>query len=604
MAITVINRPLGHKLSDTEVDGDATDSSGDVLITTVSNHGLSDGSYVYVESNIESYNGFKYVDSVSYTTFKLKESENGDYVPFKQIADVIYRESVFDHGFQCVHLPIVYELESSIFPVNTEGDAYTPNTVVSFSNNNGNVELNLDNSLTDPVALTKIELVGTGPLAGVYQIITVVQAWAVVIDLDYDASYSFTGYTIVKYYDNYSINVNIYTGLLSGHRWDDEKPSALVATLRFIPDANNKVLFSISEILRGYIKTLNNLQLDTLPNNIDFMTEFYIGYYESYDESDGEEISTHEDGEVIDDFTGQAINAQNEFKNLYSGHLSEYVNDGNHLAEWLNDLDVPIAIVGYFFDISFILIHNGVDVVVTMFKALDGIVTETEILTITNPGKGVIRVPITAESGFDKYCIQASTPGYPAIPQENESISISAPNLWTSRNIDPVLVNWNGVPSVNLGDVSPWDETSEQLYLDYAFITGKTYTITANLSRDIAGSGAIISATTTLAVADGSFNTIESQTEDSSASYSVILTFVATSETSKLILSQHDTGEAVSFSETAFDSVSGTVFVAEIPAIDPQDLTEQICITILEECDSTFTEDARLLEAGDFRILE
>lgn len=595
MAITVINRPLGHKLSDTEVDGAATDSSGDVLITTVSNHGLSDGSWVYVESNIESYNGFKYVDSVSYTTFKLKESENGAYVPFKQTADIVYRESVLDHGFQCVHLPIVYELESSLFPTNTEDEAYTPNTVVSFSNNNGNVELNLDNSLTDPVALTKIELVGTGPLAGVYQIITVLQAWAVVIDLDYDASYSFNGYTIVKYYDNYAINVNVYTGLLSGHRWDDEKPSALVATLRFIPDANNQVLFSISEILRGYIKTLNNLQLDTLPNNIDFMTEFYIGYYESYDESDGDEITTHSDGEVIDSFTGQAINAQNEFKNLYSGHLSEYVNDGNHLAEWLNDLDVPIAIVGYFFDISFLLIHNGVDVVVTMFKALDGIVTETEIITITNPGKGVIRVPITAESGFDNYCIQASTPGTAG---ETTAMTISALSTWT--NIAGAFTDWTtgATPSVTTSGGGPTYE-SDKLAVSFPFIAGTIYSITININHVAPSSKdvwiLILDSLNNIAWSTQSFFT-------GTSSGVLFVSFTATGSEAKIavrlgpgfVLAEGDT-------TITLTSVSGT---QQIPGIAAQTLTEQLCISILEECDSTFTEYARLLEAGDFRILE
>ena len=136
--ITVISRPIGHKLTEQELDGVVTDQSGEALVTTEFAHGLVDGDYIYIQSNIESYNGFKYVDQTAYNTFLIKNSPTVAVV-FKQQADITYRISVLQHGFQCVHLPIVYELESDLYPVNQgeEDYAYPSRIVVSSSDNNG-----------------------------------------------------------------------------------------------------------------------------------------------------------------------------------------------------------------------------------------------------------------------------------------------------------------------------------------------------------------------------------------------------------------------------------------------------------------------------------
>lgn len=603
--VTIINKPIGHKLDDSTLSGDVTNSGGDVLITTSSSHGLSDGDYVYVQSNIGSYSGFMYVDSVAYNSFKIKESEDGDYIQYKQNAEVEYQVSILNHGVQCVHLPIVYELESSIYPNNTEEESYSPNTVDSFSDNNGRVQIELDKALSDPTRYSKIELVGSGVLSGAYQIIQVLQPWSVVIDLAYDAGYDFSGYIVVKYYDNYAINVNVYSGLQPGHRWEDEKPVELIATLRLVPDENNRVLFSINEYLRSKIKTVNEIDIDTQPNNLNFLTEFYIGVFESYDTSDGDEITITETSETVDDFVGQAINAKNEFKNLYSGHLSEYIGEEDHPAMWLTDFETPIAVVGYFFDASFYNHFNEVDILISIFKRSGEIVVE-ETQTIENPGIGILRVEIEAESGYDQYCIQASTPGRAEIPAFDEAIDIPNPLGWFSRNVDPFLVDWTPsslVRSVLLGGSgSSWDKMSEQLYTDIAFVVGREYTITAHFTRFTTPT--ILTAQTTLAVADPSFNIIESSTQNSSASYSVTLIFTATEDTTKLIIYQHDTGDASGDSQTTFASIEGEAHIEAQAGIDPQTITEQLCITILEECDSTLIGDLRELESGNFRLLE
>jgi hypothetical protein len=578
--LSVIKTPVGHKLTDAELDATVTDSSGEALFTTAFAHGLTDGDYVYIQSNIESYNGFKYVDQTAYNTFKIQNTETSAAVAYKQDADVVYKISVLQHGFQCVHLPIVYELESDLYPFNSDEEAYTPRNVVSQSEQEGYTKLQLSTALNEPDALNWIEIVGTGPLAGVYQITEKLQPWEVVIDLAYSASNSFTGYTIVTYYNNYCVNVRVYAGLPVGHRWEDEKPYELAATLQLVPDDNNHILFSINEILRGFINLRNNLTLDTLPNNIDFITSFYITYWESYDISDGTEITTFEGDETIDGFEGIAVNAKLPFKTETISHLSDYLNEDAYLAQWLTIQTSPIAIVGRFFDLSFLLQISGVNVEITQ----NGVV----IQTIVNPGLGVIRVPLEFDTAGE-YCIQAGTVAVPP------STVVDFPTFasWTNSGAG---TNWTtgATPSITVPATS-----SAYLKVDYAFQEGYTYEITIEYTKTY-NSGSSNPRTITLFALDGSNNVIYSQSASTPVSPggtgSVTLSFVASILTTAAAVNVND-GSNVDFE---LDSLTVT---AEIDGIT---ITEEICITALEECDDTIIEDdnIRLLEDGDFRILE
>lgn len=594
--VTVIKRPVGHKIAITALDGTAFDYTGDVGIYTGVGHGLVDGDYVFIDSNIDAYNGFRYVDSVSYDVFKIKESENGDYIQFKQAVELQFYISVLNHYWQCVHLPIVYELESDLSPSNISEESYLPNTVASFSNNAGYVQLNLTHALSDPTALTKIELVG-GTMEGVYQILTVLQPWSVVIDLAYNASYIFTGSIVVKYYDNYAINVNVYAGFEAGHPWESVKPFELAATLRFLPDADNMVKFSIAEILKGYIETRNKLDLDTLPNNTDFMVSFYIEYFETYDESDGTIISTFTGPGNSDDIIGYAVNAMLEFKNQNSGHMSDYISTDGYPAQWLTQFDRPIIVIGHFFDISFINIFEG-DLVVTNFKSIRGIVTETEITTLANPGKGVIRLPLEGDNSYDQYCVQVSTAG---LAGSTNPITLQALSAWLTQSTSPSLVDWTtGVsPNITLpGTGSFTPSNSEYLYSSFAFTAGLEYTITINYNRVI-NSGSSNPRTTTISIMDASFVVLYQNLFSASAgANSHTITFTPNAD-AVLIGIKHSSGSNVTLTIT---SATGTVTT---PSVDAQVITEQICIDILQECDLIgLNDNYRLTEGRDLRALE
>jgi len=582
VAVTILSRPEGHKLDTTLHDAVIyDDGAGNALVYTSSAHTLSDGDVVYIESNFDSYNGFKYVDSIAYDYFKIRDSENSDYTSFVQEADISFYISLLQHGWQCVHLPIVYELESDIAPTNNAEESYAPTVVVSQENIDGYTRLNLSAALSFPHELSYIELVGTGPLAGKYQLTNIAYPWSVDLDLAYDAANVFTPYQVVRYYNNYFVSVDVYAGFESGHRWESVKPMELAATLKLIPDSNNRIKFSIAEVLRGYIETRNNLTLDTLPNNTDFHVSFYIAYNENYDIGvDGEYVEVFSDEVTTDDFIGHAVNAMLPFKSLNMSFLSDYIDGEGVLARWLTIQDRPVAIVGHFFDLSFLLQYSGFDLEVTIYKSFEGSVTDTEVVSIPNPGVGVIRVPFIPESGYDQYCIQAATVGE-AIVLLSEFSNSGSGVTWATGT----------TPSVTLTA----SQISKIISAPFSFISGATYTVSGAFSF----SGTASSATLFARIYNGAFVTQESDSNfigigSGSGTYSV--TFVADADTVRI-------GFAATMGAIPN---SKTINIETINIeIEPRAVTEQICIDIIEECGNTLTnDDLRITEDTELRRLE
>lgn len=577
MSLTLIKRPIGHKLNYTDISAEIIDDGqGDALVYTSSAHGLSDGDYVYIDSNFDSYNGFKYVDSIAYDSFKIRDSEESDFTEFVQDADISYRTSIHNHGWQSVHLPIVYELESNLWPNNVAEEAYVPTTIVSQADENGNTLLNLSVGISGATALNFIELVGDSDLAGPYQILQVYNPWAIVINLAYDVANDFTGLQVVNYYNNYAINVEVWAGLSADHRWVSKKPYERATTLKFIPDSDGKIKFSIADILKGYITTRNNLTLDTLPNNLDFHVSFYIKYYESYDQSDGENITTFEGDVTTDDFEGHAVNSQMPFKSLNSGHMSDYVHEETFLARWLTLFDRPLMVVGRFFDLSFILQYNEHDMYITIYKSLNGVVTDTETITILNPGQGIIRVPIIPESGYDQYCIQARAFSASNFPLADFINNPGAGYDWVTGIIPP---------SVNI--IAPG--TSDWLYFDFDFTDEALYTITTNLTATSAAAAGFL-----IAVLDDSFNILESLSTNTAGggTFQSVFSFTATTQSKKLAFRASGLAHQVEINTSLY-----TILDAGH--------TEQICCDVVDECSPTFVNDLlRITEASQLREIE
>lgn len=398
MALSVLERPIGHKINPTPVSATVSDNAGDALFTSAS-HGLSN-QYIYIDSVIESYNGFFFVESGFPTnTFKIRRFGDTEFIKFKQAITLSYYVSGLDHGWQCIHLPIVYELSSDLYPVNSVDTIFAPLFPYT-SSPYVNFQLTVGHGLVvlDYVLFKEYP----DSIGEVIQVISITNLGATDLILLNKDSAGTDLYSAQKVRKNYHVDVKIYAGLPSGHAWESEKPYELATTLRLVPDSNNIIKFSISSNIKNYVTTRNNLILDTLPNNIDAFTAFYIEYAEGYDVSDGEEITAFLD-EFTDDsteFEGYAVNAMLEFKNMYSGHLSEYLlSTIEPKGKFLTNFETPKLFVNKYFDISFI-IPTGLTpplFLKKVWKYADGSTSNTTETEITDFDEGVYRVALEAQ---------------------------------------------------------------------------------------------------------------------------------------------------------------------------------------------------------------
>jgi hypothetical protein len=391
MSVSVLDRPYGHVLGDC-VSATIDEQYGGYATVNKVAHGLIDGDYVYIQSNVESYNGFWYVDAYGADYFKIRRYASGTDQAYIVDASITYCPVTVTHGWSCVHLPITYRLKSDIFPTNSVD---TSRTVSSFGNDNGYVNLNLSGSLDSgpyPEPFESIIISGTNDLDGVYQIVEVVSATSITINLVYDSTYSFSGGSVIRYYSNYNIVVRVYGGLNAAHAWAPYKPYELLATLNFIPDENGEVFFSVNEILKKHINLRNNTTLDYFPNNLDYFTQFYITYAERYDDSLGSNymLSTYTSSYTTDSFEGVAVNAKLPFKNTHSGALSDYYQG----AQWLTLFDEIQYNSGTYQDLSVLITDNDND----YYLDISGTQTALSAYDL-----GVYRIPLTQQGVYSIY---------------------------------------------------------------------------------------------------------------------------------------------------------------------------------------------------------
>ena len=326
MAVSVLQRPQGYILGEC-FEATVNEAYAGYATVNYSGHGLVDGDYVYISSNVRSYNGFWYVNQEDTNKFKFRRYATADDQDYIKDATIEFCKVELVHNWSCVHLPIAYRLRSNLFPTNEVSEI---RTITSFNDDSGYVNININLDINADPFPEPFEFLKVGDT--VYQIVEVVSPTSFTINLRYDSTLSLVGQTVQRYYNNYNIQVRVYGGLESTHEWAYKKPMTLLATLSLVPDSNNEVFFSISEILKSQVKINNDLTLDTLPNNIDAFTQFYIQTAENYDDSIGSQyiLSSFTSSFTTDSFVGVAANAKLNFKNIHSGNLSEYIMINNN----------------------------------------------------------------------------------------------------------------------------------------------------------------------------------------------------------------------------------------------------------------------------------
>ena len=171
-------------------------------------------------------------------------------------------------------LPIVYKLESDLFPTNYVDSI---DSVESVSNYNGYVVLNLTGTyheyiLGDYVMVTDSE---NDAYNGIWQIRYIISPFNIVINCKYDDDS--TAY-VQKYYHNYNAKIKVYVGLPESHPLYSQKPMELITTIPVTPDPSNICYVNIQEAIKRSLPFDNHI--DT--NNINAFTGFYIEFAENY----------------------------------------------------------------------------------------------------------------------------------------------------------------------------------------------------------------------------------------------------------------------------------------------------------------------------------
>lgn len=507
MAVTVEKRPIGVTLG-SAVSATINQNYGSAYATVnKTSHGLSDGQYVYIKCNVENYNGFWIVDVTNANEFILRDAP---YVAWIVDCDCTYYPQATTHGWSCVHLPIVYELSNTRFPIN---QIDTSRTISSISNDGGYVKLNLSGSLGTFEELTfiKISNAPTSSNNGIYQIVDKTSTSVVTINLSYATvtNAGLAGATVQLYYSNYTILVRVYAGINSSHQWDDQKPYELAATLQLTPESDNTVKFSIHEILKSYVKTKNNLTLATLPNNIDQWTNFYIEVAEQYDTSNGYTITTTTSVYASDQgtFEGTAANAMLAFKNVHSGYLSEYLMI-NSTSKFLTLFAIPVLFgcsedePNCYQDISFATESN---VTLRQEYYSNSVLQSTVDTVISAYGAGVYRVPLSQNCLYDRVDVSLLSEATPRA--FSGSAFGAAPQFGSGSDND-----WDQLSGQGVNLIIPAPAASDQSkvkYLPYTVDNAQDLSVTVNWTLTIV-SGFVSSTNIQVRLYDAAFNQLDS----------------------------------------------------------------------------------------------
>lgn len=319
-------------------------------------------------------------------------------------------------GWNAVHLPIIYKLASTSWPTNTVD---TARTVLTFTNDNGYTKLTLSGSIKSGVQELEFVKLTVNGTASVYQIYQVFSESQITIDLEYDGGNTFG--TCQYYYNNYHAVIRVYAGLRAGHIYNSTKPTALLTTIKAVPDSTGIATVNINEILKSDIDVLgNDLSQASLPNDINAFTEFYIDYAESYDISlDGYTLSTNTTSFTSDSANyAIAVNSKLPFKNGSGGVMTAYTQNG--VMKFLTLFERPRLFDGQYYDLSFIRVKAYLFTTLRRVLEAAGVQLATSYDALPDIDEGVYRHVISRQTTEDTIRIQGGA-----------TQSILAPSSWS-----------------------------------------------------------------------------------------------------------------------------------------------------------------------------
>lgn len=503
MALTTIKRPIGRRFAAVAHTVSVDNSFNYARFTDLSGHGLNTGDFILIQNSpVPAYNGIWYAEVNDANEYFILPAEGMDYVSWVNDATVKVRAEDLEHMWSAVHLPITYEVTTSLYPFSTT----TPLGIVSIDNNNGFARLRLTGDFSAssdvlyPLEFIRILNAADSRLNGIWQVQAISysggQAY-VTIDLVYSGSYNQASAQVRRYYSNYALIVQVYAGITSTPG-AVKKPMQLAATLKFIPDSNNTVKFSISEILKSYVRLKNGVGDDTMPNNIDFFTEFYVTFQETFDYSFGYTLLRYE-GPVTNDnptYIGKATNSELAFGNIYSGYLSDYLMNTS-TAKFLTLFAIPVLFACQerdspcYQDISFINPTSGGTLQRKYYK--NNVLQNTINESIPEKGRGIYRMPLrytgVAECSYDE--IRLALVGV-------VNLSVSGyQNFGTGQS-------WTSGPSVTLPTFLGQPVSSKYAGLAFSMPAGSSFQVKYSFSVSGLAATGSVQATIQALRADGS----------------------------------------------------------------------------------------------------
>jgi hypothetical protein len=470
MAVTVVKTPKGHIVDTNAVTATVTSSSG-ALFTKVA-HGLSTGSWIYIYSNLSVYNGYWYVSKVGNDTFRIREYATASDQAFVNSGTVTYYVSVQEHGWNAVHLPIVYKLKSDLWPIN---GVDTSRTITTFSNWNGYTYLVLNGDLKssgtastlENVILSGVTGVGGATITGVYRIIKWFSETNIVIDLVYDAGNVISGGTCQYYYLHYHAKVRIYAGLDSSHYWTAQKPYELLATVPVSFDNTGIGVLNVADIVKSKVDIFSiPLHKDTLPNDIGAFCRIKISVAESYDDSDGYTIDEYTSSYTDDTTEVYAINAALPFKTRSSGSMDQYVSGLTSLTrqKFLTAMTTPVLFDGYPMRVSWIKnsVQAGDYLKIDRYTYSNGNYTlaSSTTSTFTDMDQGVYRYSVSRSSTEDRIDLTVYSIDYGYPIQLSETLTIEVKDDCSQYGTTPLHLRWMNY----LGADDQWLFTAQKLY--------------------------------------------------------------------------------------------------------------------------------------------
>ena len=207
-----------------------------------------------------------------------------------RIPEIIEYGTGFTSRWKCAWLPVLWKMQSDLFPTNSVDAGLTITGVAD--NGQGLAEFTTSaNHLLlrfDWVNITSSTVAG---YTGIAQIIEAVSATEFTLNLAFTATA--TG-AATKYYNNYHAIVEVYGGMPSGHEFEAQDPSVLTTSVKVLFDSNNIAVVDLSRIGQTLINNIFDNNIISWPNVLNFWDQEEILLKESFDVSDGTTVTVQE----------------------------------------------------------------------------------------------------------------------------------------------------------------------------------------------------------------------------------------------------------------------------------------------------------------------